>query len=164
MFNPDAYYEEDNGHSDPPYTHTPDNFGLTPKYYINLVPDDARPPLVQHQNGFSKELDEATKLNYRAEYVFYELMNCECCERHKKDKPTLDHFDQKSWKDCDHWNNSQVGDVGKECPCPCRFYMRRLASPNRDYELICIDVEACEKIVPPPESPPKVKRTWAIQR
>jgi hypothetical protein len=164
MFNPDAYYEEDNGHSDPPYTHTPDNFGLTPKDYNNPLPENAETPSVQHQNGFSKKLDEATKLYYRAEYVFCELMNCECCDRHKKDKPTLHHFDHKSWKDCEHWNNSQVGDIDKECYCPCRHYMRLLATPNLNLGVICIIIQECEEFIPPPESPPKVKRAWAIQR
>ena len=151
MFNPGAYYEKD-------------NFGLTPKDYNNPVPKNAEPPLVQHQNGVSKNLNEATKMHYRAEYVFSELMNCNCCERHKKDKPTLNHFDEKSWKDCQHWNASRVGDIGKECECPCRHYMRFLASANLDYELMCHIVESSEEFISPPESPPKLVRRWAIQR
>ena len=64
------------------------------------------------------ESDEPSKLSN-----FEMLKICQCCERHRINKPTSMHMGWVETK-CNH---SKIGNPGHECECECRHLMRFMA-------------------------------------
>lgn len=76
------------------------------------------------------------------ERIMQILENCDCCERHQKNKPTLKHlqegyipdicFDYTAQPKISIWNNN---DYCKKCKCPCRHISRLLCMEINDPEI-----------------------------